>query len=399
MHDDATPTRKRPEEATSTPGIYRRGGRYVVRVKDARGRSLKRSAPTLKAAQILKSALVADITRGEYKPQAGILFGAYADTWLATYRGRTSKGIRPATIAGYKAMIDTHARPYFGRMKLAEIEPADVRAYAQHLVSKGLKRNTIRLALSPVKLILATAVEDGLVRSNVATGVRFVAEKHEHDKPAAERALTTEQAQRLLRHVPERRRLLVEFLLQSGLRIGEAVGLRWSDADLGALRVHVRRSYYRGTMNPPKSRYGARSVPISRDMARRLWQARNGAADDTPMFPNTRGGLLDAVNVYTRDLKPAARLAGVEWATWHTLRHTCATELFNRGLNAKQVQTWLGHHSAAFTLSTYVHMLSDELPDADFWDTPGVPLVSPPATMPESQSAEDAGNRLVAGDK
>ena len=60
------------------------------------------------------------------------------------------------------------------------------------------------------------------------------------------------------------------------------------------------------------------------------------------------------------------------------LRHTCATELFNRGLNAKQLQTWLGHHSAAFTLSVYVHMLSDELPDADFWDTPGVPSVSPP---------------------
>jgi hypothetical protein len=55
------------------------------------------------------------------------------------------------------------------------------------------------------------------------------------------------------------------------------------------------------------------------------------------------------------------------------LRHTCATALFNRGLSAKPVQTWLGHHSAAFTLSVYVHMLSDELPDADFWDAPGVP--------------------------
>lgn len=224
MHDDATPTRKRPEQATATPGIYRRGSKYVVRVKDARGRSLKRSADTLRAAQILKSALVADIARGDYKPQTGVTFGAYADTWIATYRGRTSKGIRPATIEGYKAQIETHARPYFGRMKLAEIEPADVRAYAQHLVSQGLKRNTVRLALSPVKLILATAVEDGLVRSNAATGVRFVAEKHEHDKAAAERALTTEQ---LVAKLPERRKLLVEFLLQSGLRIGEAVALRW----------------------------------------------------------------------------------------------------------------------------------------------------------------------------
>ena len=47
-------------------------------------------------------------------------------------------------------------------------------------------------------------------------------------------------------------------------------------------------------------------------------------------------------------------------------RHTCATELFRRGLNAKQVQVWLGHHSPAFTLATYVHMLSDELPASPF---------------------------------
>jgi integrase len=177
----------------------------------------------------------------------------------------------------------------------------------------------------------------------------------------------------------------------------EAVALRWMDADLGALRIHVRRSYYRGTMNPPKSRYGVRSVPISKDMAQRLWHARNGRTADSPVFPNTRGGLLDAVNVYNRDLKPAARAAGVEWATWHTLRHTCATELFNRGLNAKQVQTWLGHHSAAFTLSVYVHMLSDELPDADFWDVPGVPLVSPPAEGASVLTPDEAGIGLVAG--
>lgn len=48
----------------------------------------------------------------------------------------------------------------------------------------------------------------------------------------------------------------------------------------------------------------------------------------------------------------------------HTLRHTCATSLFRRGLNPKQVSAWLGHHSAAFTLDTYIHVLADDLPDA-----------------------------------
>ncbi len=60
------------------------------------------------------------------------------------------------------------------------------------------------------------------------------------------------------------------------------------------------------------------------------------------------------------------RGAQKSWGGFHTFRHTCATTLFRSGLNAKQVQVWLGHHSPAFTLGTYVHFLDDDLPSADF---------------------------------
>jgi integrase len=82
------------------------------------------------------------------------------------------------------------------------------------------------------------------------------------------------------------------------------------------------------------------------------------------VFPSTTGTVLDAGNLMGRVLRPAARRAGVPWAGFHTFRHTCATMLFRRGLNAKQVKVWLGHHSASFTLDTYVHLLPDDLPDA-----------------------------------
>ena len=50
--------------------------------------------------------------------------------------------------------------------------------------------------------------------------------------------------------------------------------------------------------------------------------------------------------------------------------------LLRNGLNAKQVQLWLGHHSPAFTLATYVHLLPDDMPDVTFLDTltDGVPI-------------------------
>jgi hypothetical protein len=53
-----------------------------------------------------------------------------------------------------------------------------------------------------------------------------------------------------------------------------------------------------------------------------------------------------------------------EWVGFHSFRHTCATLLFNEaGWNPKQVQLWLGHHSAAFTLECYVHLLPADLPE------------------------------------
>jgi len=92
------------------------------------------------------------------------------------------------------------------------------------------------------------------------------------------------------------------------------------------------------------------------------------------VFCAGNGGYLDAANLFGRVFKPAARRAGVPWAGFHSLRHSCATTLFRRGLNAKQVQVWLGHHSPAFTLAVYVHLLSDDLPDADLFEASGEPV-------------------------
>ena len=154
------------------------------------------------------------------------------------------------------------------------------------------------------------------------------------------------------------------------MRIGETLALQWQHVDLGRRRVLVRRRWYRGSFAPPKSRFGRRDVPITEGMARALWELRKQAkaADDALVFPSATGTPIDAANLYRRVFKPAAKAAAVPWATFHTLRHTCATTLFRHGLNAKQVQGWLGHHAASFTMDTYVHLLPDDLPDPDFLD-------------------------------
>jgi integrase len=102
-------------------------------------------------------------------------------------------------------------------------------------------------------------------------------------------------------------------------------------------------------------------------MGQALWRARGSAAEDALVFARKDGGPLDRGQVY-RAVKVAAAKVGASWAGLHTLRHTCATLAFRSGWNAVQVQLLLGHHSPAFTLATYVHLLPEDLSEPSFLD-------------------------------
>ncbi len=241
------------------------------------------------------------------------------------------------------------------------------RRYAAELTARGLAANSVRLWLAPVKALLATAVEEGLIRSNPSAGLR-IARPDQHveqvEEPSA-KALTDEQLRALLGEIPEPWQLLVRFLANSGLRISEALGLTWGDVDFGRRRVLVRRRMRAGKVGPTKSGYSRRDVPLTVGMARALWTARGSAPESELVFPARQGGPLDRSHVY-RVVQAAGKRAGVPWVGLHTLRHTAATLAFKYGWNAKQVQMLLGHHSPAFTLATYVHLLPEDLPEPNF---------------------------------
>jgi len=347
-------------------GIYlRREGpkpKYEIRFRDQHGKQRSATADSLRAAQRLKAEHTSDVHRGEFHEQSKVTFGSYVDQWLDAYQGRTGRGIREATRADYKTMLDTYAVPYFGRMKLTAMRPTDLRQFVKKLADDGLKPNTVRNIFAPVRALLATAVEDGLIRHSPATSIRLATSRGSVDeagKPKV-KALTEEELQALIEATPEQWRLLVKFLALTGLRIGECVALTWGDVDLGAKTVKVTKRLYRGEMNTPKSRHGIRTIPLTDDLAIELFQTGRSEKKDEPVFPSERGTALDQSNIFGRFFKPAAEKAGVPWAGFHTLRHTCATMLFREGANAKQVQVWLGHHSPSFTLDTYVHLLPED---------------------------------------
>jgi integrase len=366
----ATSSQERRLVRTSTPGIYRKANRYVVVVRDADGKQRKKSCKTLAEARTKRAELIDKAAKGEELRESKLTVRAYFETWIDSYAGRTRHGLRDNTRDGYRQMMEAHVLPALGHVRLSRLRQRHLRELATVMFGKGLKRNTVRLAVAPLRAMLATAVADGEIQANPAIGYRLPQPPTPvADEPERAKALTENELRKLLAALPERRRLLFELMAHTGLRIGEVLALQWQHIDFGRRRVLVRRRWYRGSFGPPKSRYGKRDVPITEGMARELWELRKQtkAGDDALVFPSSVGTPMDLPNL-RKVFAPAAKAAGVPWATFHTLRHTCATMLFRHGLNPKQVQGWLGHHAASFTMDTYVHLLPDDLPDADFLD-------------------------------
>lgn len=396
-------------EKTRHPGIYRRGARYVVRFTDGDGKTRQESARTLDDARTLKAKRMAEVSAGEHQPASRIKFSEYATEWVDRYQGRGSRGFRESTRDDYRRDLNRYVIPYFNgkiRRTVEQISPTDVAAFVGWLCDQSeqgkrtaeerrqkiadrdgtdpktvkvkvdpvyLADATVRRILSPLRACLSTALAEGLIRHNPTTGValpardeqRAIDKGTDHDQEDV-KALTTGELETFLRVTPERWKVFFECLAVTGIRVSEAFALRWRDLELDGStpNLKVRRAYVRGRFGPPKSRYGKRTIPLSASMVDRFRKRRKETewpGDNDLVFPAENGNPHHQENVRRRALKPTAEEAGVPWAGFHTFRHTCATRLFAEGRNAVQVQRWLGHHSPAFTLQVYVHLLNDDL--------------------------------------
>lgn len=356
-------------EKTRYPGVYKRGSRYVATFR-ANGKQHKQFCRTLAEARRVKSARQTEVASGEYHEDQRVTFVAYAREWVKRYEG-TSKGFRESTREDYERDLK-HAYEFFGeRKRITHITPRDMARYAAHLRTDkhGRRRadSTIRRIVAPARSCLSTAVREGLVRFNPARDMALPNRPKVEDGESEEvRALTREQLATFLQVTPQRHRLLFKFLASTGLRISEAIAVEWRDLKLDGSTPHVevRRQYYRKRLTPPKSKYGRRKVPLDASLVFELRRHRKETEwpeDNNLAFPSATGTYFDQHSFRRRVLKPAAEEAGVPWMGFHTLRHTFASLLFERGANAKQAQRLLGHHSPAFTLNAYVHLLGDDL--------------------------------------
>jgi integrase len=332
------------------------------------------SGKTKEDARNKKRQAMADADRGLIFDAGTLTVGEYLERWLSDCLEplvRSSK-MAHSTFVRYEGIVNNDITPVLGRKKLRDLSRAEVRALYS-AKGKELSSRSVDYIHVTLQKALGQAMRDDLISRNVAAGERPRSSRNRDEI----KALSSEQARALLAAASgQRNEALYVVALHTGLRQGELLGLKWADVDLTGRRLSVRRALkvtdHGLDFGPPKNKASRRSVPLSKTAvavlrAHRtrqneerlrlgdLWQ------DHDLVFPNRVGKPMDHGNLYYREYKPLLQKAGLgdEGFTFHSLRHTFATELFNQRKRPKIIQSLLGHSSITQTMDTYSHLLDD----------------------------------------
>lgn len=298
------------------------------------------------------SSRLAAINQGTHKPEVVIDFERFV---LERWEPNILPMLRFSTARNYRHLARRHLVPFFGRMKLAEILPADVQQFLAEKAKHYAPKTVLELR-NLLSKIFGTAERWGYRQSNPARGAQVPALEDTRERIA----LAPEQVRKLLGELAEPFRTMVHLAVLSGLRRGELLGLRWGRVDFVEGSVTVAESNYEGHAGPPKTRASRRKVFVDSvvlNALRGIWPAEANA--DALVFPSERGTPLNPNNVLHRVLHPACRRAEIPEVGFHTFRYTFATWANANGESIKAIQAQMGHTDSRLTLSVYTQPMPE----------------------------------------
>lgn len=225
---------------------------YYVHTADGRKRKTLYGKTRAEVAKRLAKAL-SDRADGVVFDDQGLTVGEYLARWL----GEVRDTVRKSTHERYEYAIHPHIKPALGRIKLKDLTPAHARWFYRERLDSGLAPATVHKLHVVLHKALKAAVADGLIPRNAAAGLKLPRITREEIDP-----LTEEQAKLLLETVRgDRLEALYVLALNTGMRQGELLALKWDDVDLecGVLRVrrtltHADKAYILGEPKTSKSR-------------------------------------------------------------------------------------------------------------------------------------------------
>ena len=315
--------------------------------------------------------IIAEVESNRRVAPAGLTVGDLLDRWIDTIRST----VRPTTAEGYAHYVAAYLKPHLGSVVLQRLTPEHVQAAYTALGKhggkrgQGLSQRTVHHAHRTLAEAMRYAVRAKLLAGNpcdAVTAPRFDRKEIRALEPAEAVAVFAEMQTRTpWAYWPSALALL------TGMRRSEVLALTWADVNLNGQEpsVSVRRGFTRLTggaeiVRPPKTARSARNIALgSRAVALlREWRAereREAELLERPvpewMFSDPLGHAYKPSSV-SQAFRRACRAAGVEGATFHSLRHTHATGMLRANVHPAVVQQRLGHSTIATTIDLYSHV-------------------------------------------
>ena len=372
----------------------RPNGSYDYRWTDQFGKRHVIYGKTLEELREKEKEVDRDISDGIKAEKRNTTINELFDLWC-----HIKRGLKDNTFQNYKYMYNTFVRPKFGKLKISQVKKSDVKRFYNYLADeRGLQASTIDSIHTVLHQVFDLAVDDGYIRSNPSERVLKELKQAHCFQTEKRKALTVAEQELFLdylRNTPQYRHWYPIFavMLGTGLRVGEATGLRWCDIDLdeGLIDVNHTLVYYchgpqKGcsfNVNTPKTKAGERVVPMlgfvkeafleERENQKETGISCNASVDgytdfifvnrygDTQHF----GTLNKAIRRIIRDCNDAQFEKSenpevlLPHFSCHTLRHTFTTRMCEAGVNIKVIQDALGHADVSTTLGIYADVTKD----------------------------------------
>ena len=268
---------------------------------------------------------------GTCREKKPIEFTELADCYIQDYAKLNKR-----TWKNDMCCIDAHLKPFFGEMELNEITPLFIEKYRAKRLKTGVSKSTVNRDLAIMKKMFNLSIDWKLATENPVKKVKFFSEKDN----LKERILTKEEEDRLLVASAEHLKPILIAALNTGMRLGEILSLKWGQIDFEKELVRVEKT------KSGKIRY----VNINSVLSKTLENLK--AQDGEFLFTNPKTGepLKDVKTAF----KSACRRANIKNLRFHDLRHTFATRLVESGVDIITVKELLGHSTVKIT-ERYTH--------------------------------------------
>ena len=366
--------------------------RYSYRWTDSTGERHTVYAKTLNALRQLEREIATDISDGLRSSDTMTLNDIF-ETWKSITRGLST-----STYQYHHYWYNKYVRDSFGKRQIKSIKKSDVKLFYTRLVDSGVGIAGIGQVNKILSQLFDIAVEDEYLRNNPSKGA-FKDLKAMYPKEKRH-ALTADQTRLFVDYLSteesnKRMYPLFIVLLNTGMRLGEATGLTWNDIDFEENEIHVNHTlsyFFHSTerdkrsgayfeIHTPKTESGTRVIPmlgVVRDalifekktqdkLGVQCKMAIDGVSDFVFLNNNGRPYQPATIRYHLKRIIEQCNQRQLEIGSslylpkfsCHTLRHTFATRLCERGVNVKVIQDVMGHANVSITLNIYTDVTAE----------------------------------------